>query len=107
MSKVGEYVGTGSVAQNIDCGFSNGARFVMIKHFDPVSLGAWWLFDTERGITVSTSPYFQPSLTIAENNGGSAPNWVIPYSGGFGLTNNAPNVNQVGLTYSFYAVAAP
>jgi hypothetical protein len=107
MSKVGEYVGTGSVAQNIDCGFSNGARFVMIKHFDPVSLGAWWLFDTERGITVSASPYLQPSLTIAENNGGSAPNWVIPYSGGFGLTNNAPNVNQIGLTYSFYAVAAP
>lgn len=107
MSKVGEYVGTGSVAQNIDCGFSNGARFIIIKHFDSVSLGAWWLFDTERGITVSSSPYLQPGLSVSENNGGVAPNWVTPYSGGFGLTNNAPNVNQIGLTYSFYAVAAP
>jgi hypothetical protein len=105
ISKVGSYVGTGSTAQNIDCGFSTSARFVMIKHFDPASPSSWYLFDVVQGITVSSSPYLSPSLNHSQNNGSVAPNWVVPYSGGFGLTDNAPVVNGQSVTYSFYAIA--
>ena len=54
ISKVGSYTGNG-LTQTIDCGFSTGSRFVLIKRTD--STGDWYTFDTARGMTVSTDPY--------------------------------------------------
>jgi hypothetical protein len=49
VSKVGVYTGDGSATgKNIDCGFSNGARFVMIKR--TTGAGDWMVWDSQRGI---------------------------------------------------------
>ena len=54
ISKVGSYTGNGT-NQNIDCGFSSGARFVLIK---PVDAGnAWYVFDSTRGIVAGNDPF--------------------------------------------------
>jgi hypothetical protein len=47
VSKVGSYTGTGTTL-SIDCGFTAGARFVLIKRTD--STGDWYVWDTARGI---------------------------------------------------------
>jgi hypothetical protein len=56
VSKVGTYNGNGTT-QTIDCGFTGGARFVLIKRTD--ASGPWYAFDTARGMTVMTDPYLQ------------------------------------------------
>jgi len=73
---IGSFTDTGSEA-DIDCGFSNGARFVLIKPTD--SSGSWSLFDTVRGISNSSSPRLALNKTDAQQ-GGTA---IKPYSGGF------------------------
>jgi hypothetical protein len=73
---IGSFTDTGSEA-DIDCGFSNGARFVMIKPSD--SSGSWSFFDTDRGISNSSSPRLAFNTTGAQQ-GGTA---IKPYSGGF------------------------
>jgi hypothetical protein len=47
VSKVGSYTGTGAT-QDINCGFTAGARFVLIKRTD--STGDWYVWDSARGI---------------------------------------------------------
>ena len=100
VSKVGSYTGTGS-SQNIDCGFSSGARFVLIKRTD--DSGVWYVFDTVRGITSGNDPYLFLNLTNAEVTN---QDYIDPHSSGFNISSNAPNaMNQSGGTYIFYAIA--
>ena len=54
ISKVGHYTGTGN-ALNIDCGFSAGARFILIK--GETSQGDWYVWDSYRGIVAGNDPY--------------------------------------------------
>ena len=56
ISKVGSYTGNGS-SQTINCGFSNGAKFVLIKQTN-VSSGAHWfvLFLCFTHIISGTAP---------------------------------------------------
>jgi hypothetical protein len=64
VSKVGSYTGNGST-QTIDCGFgANGARFVLIKRTD--ASGDWYVYDTARGMTVLTDPYWLINSSAAE-----------------------------------------
>ena len=63
VSKVGSYTGNGTT-QTINCGFSGGARFVLIKRTD--STGDWYTYDTARGMTVLTDPYLLLNSTAAE-----------------------------------------
>jgi len=63
ISKVGSYTGNGST-QTINCGFTGGARFVLIKRTD--STGDWYVFDTARGMTTLTDPYLLLNSTAAE-----------------------------------------
>ena len=53
ISKVGSYTGTGSNI-NVDCGFTAGARFVLIKQSEPAGTGSnvgdWYVWDSTRGI---------------------------------------------------------
>ena len=98
VSKVGSYTGTGS-AQNIDCGFSSGAKFVIIKRTD--SADDWLVFDTTRGIVSGNDPY------LALNNSDqqiTSQDYVDPYSSGFAVTGENP-VGANGGTYLFYAIA--
>jgi hypothetical protein len=95
---VGSYTGNGST-QNIDCGFSSGARFVLIKRTD-VSEG-WKVHDSVRGIVAGNDPFIELDKTNATN---SSFDLLDPYSGGFAV-NNFYGWNGSGGSYIFYAIA--
>ncbi|MCP4928376.1 MAG: hypothetical protein GY918_04890 [Gammaproteobacteria bacterium] len=99
ISKVGSYTGSSSSVVNVDCGFSNGARFVLIKRTD--SNGDWMVFDTERGIVTGNDPMLNLNNTDAEWSGGDL---LDPYSSGFSVNPNWAGSTDNG-TYIFYAIA--
>jgi len=98
VSKIGTYTGNGST-QNIDCGFSNGARFVLIKGIDYGT--NWYVFDTHRGIVAGndSEAYLDLSVAIVTNR-----DLIDPYSAGFSMTGNGVT-NTSGQTYLFFAIA--
>ena len=102
ISKVGSYTGTGSHDTHvIDCGFSNGARFVLLKRTDAQS--DWFLWDSARGITNSADPRLSLNTTAAEYNGLDD---IRPHASGFIAANpNGSDVNANGSEWIFYAVA--
>jgi len=98
VSKVGSYTGNGS-SQTIDCGFTAGARFVLIKRTNGAD--DWHVFDTERGIVASgNDKKLDLNLTRAERSN----DWLEPHSTGFSVTSNA-EVNDNSGTFIFYAIA--
>jgi hypothetical protein len=102
VSKVGSYTGA-SAAQTIDCGFSNGARFVMIKAASRD--GNWTIFDTERGIVSGDDPYLWLNSAAAENSAGARDS-VNLHPSGFSLgATGWSDINESGQTYLFYAIA--
>ena len=100
VSKVGSYTGTGTTKQ-IDCGFTGGARFVLIKRTD--STGDWYVYDSARGIVSGDDPYLLINSTAAEVTN---TDYVDTYSAGFELSSTAPaGLNANGGTYIFLAIA--
>ena len=100
ISKVGSYTGTGAL-QTVNCGFTSGARFVLIKRSD--STGDWWTYDSARGITSGNDPYFFINSTAVEATG---TNYVDTDTTGFKVTAAAPaGLNANGGTYIFLAIA--
>ena len=99
VSKVGSYTGNGS-SQNIDCGFSSGARFVLIKNYS--NSDNWMVYDSVRGIVSGNDPYLRINTALAEYTTGDH---IDPYSGGFAVTSSDPSTNANGNTYIFYAIA--
>jgi hypothetical protein len=100
VSKVGTYTGTGNTLQ-IDCGFTGGARFVLIKRTD--STGDWYVWDTARGIVSGNDPYLLLNSSAAEVTN---TDYVDTYSAGFELSSTAPAaLNANGGTYIFLAIA--
>lgn len=100
VSKVGSYTGTGTTKQ-IDCGFTNGARFVLIKRTD--STGDWYVYDSARGIVAGNDPYLLLNSTAAEV---TSTDYVDAYSAGFELSSTAPAaLNANGGTYIYLAIA--
>ena len=97
ISKVGSYTGTGS-AQNIDCGFTNGARFILIKKTS--ASGDWYVYDTTRGISSGNEPFIMLNNTSAQ----SSANYIGPHSSGFAVTTETA-LNGSGATYIFLAIA--
>ena len=100
VSKVGSYTGNGTT-QAIACGFTGGARFVLIKRTD--ATGDWYVYDTARGMTVLTDPYLLLNSTAAET---ATLGSVTSTAGGF--TVNASilaAINASGGTYIFLAIA--
>jgi len=97
VSKVGSFTYTQGVAQNIDCGFSSGARFVLYKRTSGTS--GWTVFDTERGIVAGNDPMLFLNTTSAEDSGYD---FIDPYSGGFALSDSTANLSG---DYIFYAIA--
>lgn len=84
VSKVGTYVGTGSLV-TVNCGFASGARFVLIKRVDDT--GDWWVYDSARGITSGNDPYVLINSSAAEV---TSTNYVDTASTGFKVTAAAP-----------------
>ena len=101
VSKVGSYTGTGSGSQTIDCGFSNAARYVLVK--DASDTGNWYVFDDLQGITSGSDPYLRLNTTAASQGGYDL---IDPTSSGFIVNTVSPqNLNVSGRTYVFYAIA--
>jgi hypothetical protein len=100
VSKVGSYTGTGA-AQTINCGFTSGARFVLIKRTD--SAGAWYVWDTARGIVAGNDPYLLLNSIAAEV---TATDYIDTLSSGFEISSTAPNaINANGGTFIYLAIA--
>jgi hypothetical protein len=100
ISKVGSYTGTGTTL-NVDCGFTAGARFVLIKRTD--STGDWYVWDTARGIVLGDDPYLLLNSTAAEVTN---TDYIDPLSSGFQISSTAPAaINASGGTYIFLAIA--
>jgi len=98
ISKVGSYTGTGA-AQDINCGFTSGARFILLKKTS--GTGNWYVFDSTRGIVAGNDPYLYLNLTNAQDTNRDG---VDPLSSGFSLTTDS-TFNASGASYIFYAIA--
>jgi len=100
VSKVGSYTGNGS-NQTINCGFTAGARFVLIKRTD--STGDWYVWDTARGIISGNDPYLLLNSTAAEV---TSTDYIDPVSSGFEISSTAPAaINANGGSFIFMAIA--
>jgi hypothetical protein len=94
---IGSYTGNGTTL-DIDCGFTNGVRFILIRRTD-VS-GNWTFWDTAQGISSGDDPF------LALNNTGAQTknlNCLSPLSSG--VTVKHPNVNTDGGEYIYMAIA--
>jgi hypothetical protein len=102
VSKVGSYTGTGNSTLNVNCGFTTGARFVLIKRTD--SAGDWYVWDSARGLTVSSAPYLLFNSTATEVTGTT---YINSISTGFGVSAGSPEipVNFTGASYIYLAIA--
>ena len=102
VSKVGSYTGTGlGNMQQINCGFTTGARFVLIKRTN--STGDWYVWDSARGIVAGNDPYLLMNSTAAEV---TTTDYVDTLATGFEVSATAPAaLNATGGTYIFLAIA--
>jgi len=100
VSKCTAFTGTGTL-QSINCGFTAGSRFVLIKRTD--AAGDWYVWDSARGLSSSTDPYLLLNSTAAEV---TSTNWVDTTSTGFQVTAaSGNNVNINGASYIALAIA--
>lgn len=101
VSKVGTYTGNGST-QNIDCGFTTGVRFLLIKRYDSTG-GNYYIWDTARGITSTYSPSLSLNAVTAES---TLYNSITPSNPGFTVNQiAATNINVSSGTYVYLALA--
>lgn len=100
VSQVSSYTGTGST-QVINCGFTSGARFILIRRTDVA--GDWYVWDSARGIVSANDPYLRLNVAASQITN---TDWVDPDSTGFALSNAGGNlVNTNGGSYIFLAIA--
>lgn len=99
ISKVGSYTGTGSPL-TVDCGFTTGARFVLIKRTN--ATGSWWFFDTARGMAAGNSKaLWLDTGGAAEVSGG----YVYTTSVGFVVESSILDLNTSGGSYIYLAIS--
>jgi hypothetical protein len=100
VSKVGSYTGTGAL-QTVNCGFTSGARFILIKRTD--ATGGWYVYDSARGISSGSDPYLFLNTSAAQT---TSTNYVDTDTTGFKVTAAASTtINVSGGTYLFFAIA--
>ena len=121
VSKVGYYLGTGTTTVNVNCGFSGGARFILIKRED--AAGNWYMFDAgnaggygTEGIATGNDMFTVLNQAHAHKTGVDV---IDPYSQGFAVPANsytngttqysssvaAAPININGARYIFLAIA--
>ena len=93
ISKVGTVTVSG--ATNVDCGFSSGARFVLVKRTD--ATGNWYLWDSVRGIVSGNDPYLLLDTTDDEVTNTDL---IDPLDAGFTLSSNFTNGTYIFLALS-------
>jgi hypothetical protein len=100
VSKVFSYTGNGS-SQTINCGFTGGSRFVMIKRTD--STGDWYVWDSARGIVSGNDPHLSLNSAAVEV---TSDDTIDTDSTGFVVNQvSATNVNVSSATYIGLAIA--
>lgn len=100
ISKIGSYTGNGTT-QTINCGFTTGARFIMIKRTD--STGDWYVWDTVRGIIAANDPHISLNTSVAEITTDDS---IDPDTSGFIVNQlSATNINVSAGTYIYLAFA--
>jgi hypothetical protein len=98
--KVGSYTGTAAL-QTINCGFTGGARFVLIKSL--TAAGDWYVYNSSSGIGSGNDPFMNTNNTSAQTTG---TNYVDTTATGFQVTAAASaTVNVTSTVYLFLAVA--
>lgn len=108
VSKVGSYTGTGAL-QTIDCGFTSGARFILIRRIDSGVVqgngsGTTYFYNSAAGISSGNDPY----VKLNDGSVVAGTNYVDTHSTGFQVTAAASVVggpNTSGGTYIFLAIA--
>lgn len=100
ISKVGSYTGNGS-SQTINCGFTTGARFILIKRTD--NTGDWYVWDSTRGIVSGNDPHLSLNTTAAEVTTDDS---IDPDTSGFIVNElTATHINVNAATYIYLAFA--
>ena len=100
ISKVGSYTGNGS-SQTIDCGFTSGARYVLVKRTN--TTGEWVEFNSEYGIVAGNEKAWRVNLG---GDTGTSLDLIDPNSSGFIINQEASyNLNVNNSNYIFYAIA--
>jgi hypothetical protein len=103
ISKVGRYDGTGN-AFNVDCGFTSGARFVMIKRMN-YNGDDWYLWDTTRGYNGTSDNYLKINTTSGQDdNIANIDDHLDALAAGFTVQASS-GVNTSGGKYLFLAIA--
>jgi len=85
---------TSGSATDVDCGFTAGCRFLLLKRYDAIS--DWWVFDTVRGITSGNDA----RLILNNTNAETSTDQIDPLSSGFTI-----DANRATGDYIFYAIA--
>jgi hypothetical protein len=100
ISKVGSYTGNGG-SQTINCGFTTGARFLLIKCTS--ATGDWYVWDSARGIVGANDPHLSLNTNAAHVTTDDS---IDPDNSGF-IVNQvvATNINVTSATYIFLAIA--
>lgn len=100
-------VGTFSTSYSdliVDCGFSAGARFVLLKRTTSGSANwdNWFVFDVGRGISTGNDQFLELNTTDAAATDG---NNIEPHASGFKVKNGGGLNFAAGATILFYAIA--
>ena len=101
VSKVGGYEGTGNNI-NLDCGFTSGARFVLIKRVNSTG-GDWYVWNSATGIVSGNDPYL---LLNERDSEVTNTDYIDPLNSGFTVTSSAPDaLNESGGKYIYLDIA--
>jgi hypothetical protein len=93
VSKVFSVTKSSGSNADVDCGFSAGARFILLKRTD--STGDWYVYDSERGIVAGNDPYLLLNSTAAEV---TSTDYIDPLSSGFTIVDGGlANGDYIGL----------
>jgi len=101
ISKVGSYTGTGNDI-NVDCGFTSGARFVLIRLASGV--GNWYLYDSVRGIGSGNDPFLKLNSAASQTTNSDYID-IDASSTGFKINSGSSYLNISGGNYIFLAIA--
>ena len=96
ISKVGTFSHTNGSSTDVDCGFSSGSSFVIVKRTD--STGDWYVWDSARGIVSGNDSYMVLNTDTAEN---TSYDYIDTLSSGFQIASGFTTGS-----YIFYAIAS-
>jgi len=96
ISKIGTFSHTNGSSTDVDCGFSSGSRWVLVKRTDSTS--DWYIWDTERGLVSGNDGYLVLNSTAAEVTN---QDYIDPLNSGFQIASGFTTGS-----YMFYAIAA-